>query len=97
MPDDDNATARRAQRRNQNHRVRLVTHPSAEASETGLGKVVFETDDENAARKYVETNHPRGREVVLQTSDGRLGHFSADLKAQGHDNQGWLDFSDDEV
>lgn len=97
MPDDDTSTPRRVQRRNTSNRVRLVTHPSAEASETGLGKTVFESDDEQAARRYVETNHPRGREVVLQTADGKVGHFSADHKAQGHENEGWLDFSDDEV
>lgn len=99
MPDDnDNAMARsRSGRRNTTHKVRLVTHPSAEASETGMGKTIFETDDESQARRYIETRHPRGREVVLQTADGKVGHFSADLKAQGHDSEGWQDFSDDEV
>jgi len=94
---DEEGQARRPRRQNTNHKVRLVTHPSAEASETGLGKTIFESDDEVAARRYVETHHPRGREVVLQTADGRVGHFSADLKAQGHENEGWLDYSDDEV
>ncbi len=97
MAEDNDTQARRTQRRNQTHRARLVTHPSAESNESGLGKTVFESDDENAVRRYIETNHPRGREIVLQTSDGRLGHFSADLKAQGHDNEGWLDYSDEEV
>lgn len=94
MPDNDDGTPTRrpAPRRASKHKVRLVTHPSAEASETGLGKTVFESDDEVQAKNYIERHHPRGAEVVLQTADGRLGHFSADLKAQGHENDGWQDW-----
>jgi hypothetical protein len=62
-----------------------------------MGKTIFEHEDDNVARNYVETHHPRGREVVLQTSDGKVGHFSADLKAQGHEDGGWQEFSEDEV
>jgi hypothetical protein len=88
--------ARRSARRSSTNKVRLVTHPSAEASETGMGKTIFESDDEAAARHYVETNHPRGAEVVLQTADGKVGHYSADLKAQGHEGDGWLDFESED-
>jgi hypothetical protein len=99
MPDDDSSStlARRPRSKNANAKVRLVTHPSAEASETGMGKTIFEHEDDAVARRYVETHHPRGREVVLQTSDGKVGHYSADLKAQGHDDGGWQEFSDEEV
>jgi hypothetical protein len=94
MPDENDGTqARRpTPRRATKHKVRLVTHPSAEASETGLGKTIFESDDEVLAKNYIEKHHPRGAEAVLQTADGRLGHFSADLKAQGHENDGWQDW-----
>jgi hypothetical protein len=90
MPDDSTPTP--ARRRQTTHKVRLVTDTSAEGSETGLGKTVFESDDEQLARNYVESRHPRGAEVVLQTMDGKVGHFSADLKNQGHSGNGWQDW-----
>jgi hypothetical protein len=94
--DASNASPSRRAKRNTTNRVRLVTHPSAEASETGLGKTIFESDDEAEARKYVETHHPRGAEVVLQTADGKVGHFSADHKAQGHEDNGWFDYDSED-
>lgn len=93
MSEDAGSVGRRpAPRKSTTNKVRLVTHPSAEASEMGLGKTVFESDDEAVARAYVETHHPRGAEVVLQTASGNVGHFSADLKAQGHESNGWQDW-----
>lgn len=92
MSEDASAGRRPAPRRNTSNKVRLVTHPSAEASETGLGKTVFESDDEKEARNYVEVHHPRGAEVVLQTASGNVGYFSADLRAQGHEGDGWQDW-----
>lgn len=93
MADEETSSGRRpTPRRTTKNKVRLVTHPSAEASETGLGKTTFESEDEAQARRYIEVHHPRGAEAVLQTADGRLGHFSADLKAQGHENDGWQDW-----
>jgi hypothetical protein len=95
VSEDASAGRRPAPRKPSTNKVRLVTHPSAEASESGLGKSVFESDDEQAARNYVEVHHPRGAEVVLQTADGKVGHYSADLKAQGHDDGGWQDWESD--
>ena len=91
MSEDAGASQSRrvARSRDGKAKVRLVTHPSAEASETGLGKTVFEHEDEVAARRFIETNYPRGAEAVLQSADGKVSHFSADLKAQGHENDGW--------
>lgn len=90
--DTESAMSRRPKPKNTNARVRLVTHPSAESSETGMGRTIFEHEDDAVARKYVETHHPRGVEVVLQTSDGKIGHYSADLKAQGHEDGGWQEW-----
>lgn len=92
---DDSTSAmatRRPKPRDGKNKVRLVTHPSAEASETGLGKTIFEHEDEGVARNYVEVHHPRGAEAVLQTADGTVSHFSADLKAQGHEDGGWQEY-----
>jgi hypothetical protein len=93
MSEDASSTTRRpAPRRSSTNKVRLVTHPSAEASESGLGKTVFESDDEAQVRNYVVTHHPRGVEVVVQTANGDVQHYSADLAVQGHESEGWQDW-----
>lgn len=57
-------------------------------------KTVFEDESENAARAYIRTHHPRGREVFLHSPDGSKEHYSADLDAQGDDP--WTEYSEDE-
>lgn len=61
----------------------LDTHP-----------VLFSSENENAARRYITTNHPRGKEVYLEAPDGEKTHYSADLTHQGDD--GWLEYTDDD-
>lgn len=59
-------------------------------------KEVAKFDSERQARNYIKANHPRGRSVYLQNPDGSREHYSADLDAQGHDDDGWLEYSEDE-
>lgn len=73
------------------HKVRL--HNPDDYSGAG-NKTVFESESETAARNYIKTHHPRGREVFLQTADGQTEHYSADLEAQGDDP--WIEYSEDE-
>lgn len=65
-------------------------------TESGADPKVFSHEDKGVARRYVETNHPRGREVYLEHPDGYQEHFSADHKYQGSDTDGWFPLEDDE-
>lgn len=60
------------------------------------GKLVFSSESETQARNYVKQHHPRGREVHLELPDGSKEHYSADHNAQGHDDDGWFEYSEDE-
>jgi hypothetical protein len=51
---------------------------------------------EHQARAYIKANHPRGRDVFLQLPDGSREHYSADLAAQDGEENGWLEYSEDE-
>lgn len=72
------------------YRVRRIT-------ETGEDPQVDKFDTETLAKRYVETNHPRGREVYVEGPDGHQEHYSADLAAQGHETGGWQELTDEEV
>lgn len=61
----------------------LDTHP-----------VLFSDENENAAKRHVRENYPRGREVYLETPGGERMHYSADHDFQGDDP--WLPFDEDD-
>jgi hypothetical protein len=56
--------------------------------------VIYSSDNQTLAENYITANHPRGREVYLETPDGAKKHYSADHDFQGTD--AWNDYSDDE-
>jgi len=64
-------------------------------TESGNDPKVFSHEDKGVARRFVETNHPRGREVYVEGPDGYREHFSADHQYQGS-GDGWLPLEDDE-
>lgn len=80
---------RRVRRRKTDYTVRLLT-------ESGADPVQFSHEDKGVARHYVETHHPRGREVYVEYPDGYREHFSADHKFQGHSDGGWFPLEDEE-
>lgn len=51
---------------------------------------------ERHARNYIKQNHPRGRDVFLELPDGSREHYSADLAAQNGEENGWIEYSEDE-
>jgi hypothetical protein len=53
-------------------------------------RVVPPFDTENAARRYVENNHPRGHEVYLETPEGTKHHYAAD------EDEPWQTHEDEE-
>jgi hypothetical protein len=62
--------------------------------------VLFAHEDETQAKRYIKQNHPRGKEVYLESPDGTKTHYSADHAHQGSDDdlvwQEWPDDDDDE-
>lgn len=88
--ENDTPAPRKVKARKPVYRVRRVT-------ETGEDPVITKFDTKAQARKYVETNHPRGREVYVEHPDGYTEHHSADLAFNGHDDGGWQEFSEDEM
>lgn len=56
--------------------------------------VIYTSDNQTLAENYITTNHPRGKEVYLETPDGAKKHYSADHDFQGTD--AWNDYTDDE-
>lgn len=87
---EDTPRPRKVKARKPVYRVRKVT-------DTGEDPVVTKFDTLAEAHRYVEINHPRGREVYVEHPDGYSEHHSADLKQQGHDSGGWLELSEDET
>jgi hypothetical protein len=65
--------------------------------ETGEDPQITKFDTKAEARRYVETHHPRGREVYVEHPDGFTEHYSADLAHQGHDSGGWVELTDEET
>ena len=88
--DDTPLQPRKVKARKPVYRVRKVT-------DTGDDPQITKFDTLGEAHRYVETNHPRGREVYVEHPDGYQEHFSADHKAQGHEQGGWFELSEDEV
>jgi hypothetical protein len=85
----DNEGPRRPVKKPTKYRVRRVTEDGSDPS-------VFAHEDKNVARRYVETNHPRGREVYVHHPDGYREHFSDEHKFQGSDNGGWTELTEDD-
>lgn len=79
---------RRVKKSRTHHVVRRIT-------ESGNDPKVFSHEDQGVARRYVELNHPRGREVYVEGPDGYREYFSADHKFQGS-GDGWLPLEDEE-
>lgn len=77
-------------------KLRKTHYVVRRVTESGADPAVFSSPDEHLARRYVELNHPRGREVYLQHPDGYQEHFSAEHKAQGNENGGWFPLEDEE-
>ena len=66
---------RRPRPRNTKHRVRATTDIQAQGNPTnGLGKTLFESENEQEARNYIVQRHPRGNEVALELADGTVRH-----------------------
>jgi hypothetical protein len=78
-------------------RARKPVFRVRKVSETGEDPTVTKFDTKELARRYVETNHPRGREVYVEHPDGYAEHFSGDLANQGHESGGWQELTDEEV
>ena len=89
----DTATKPARAPRPKKYRVRLH---NADDYTGQSNKTVFEDESENAARTYIKTHHPRGREVFLQLPDGSKEHYSADLAVQDGEENGWIEYSEDE-
>lgn len=66
----------------------------AYSPESDNDRVLFSHEDKGVARKHVETNYPRGREVYVEHPDGYREHYSADHAFQG--SEPWLEFTEDE-
>lgn len=79
---------RRARPKQTKYRVRAY-NPDAE-----VDKVVFADEDHAIVKNYVQTHHPRGREVYVEHPDGYREHYSADLHHQG--SEPWQEFEEDE-
>lgn len=56
---------------------------------------LVEFSSEGPARRHIETNYPRGREVFLENPDGSREHYSQDTEYQGDD--GWVTFDPEET
>lgn len=61
----------------------LDTHP-----------VIHSDESEAVAKRFITTNHPRGRAVYLETPAGDKFHYSADHQTQGEDP--WLPYEEEE-
>jgi hypothetical protein len=81
--------------------VRIRVHNPDDYSGTNNRTIVSFTHPDPAAaerqaRAYIRQHHPRGREVFLQLPDGSKEHYSADLAAQDGEENGWIEYSEDE-
>jgi hypothetical protein len=56
--------------------------------------VLFSDENEALAKRYIKNNHPRGREVYLESPDGIRTHYSADHDFQ--DTDAWQEWDDDD-
>lgn len=96
MTDEEKTPAKTPARprkpRPERHEVRA--HNPDDYSGTA-NKLVATFATEASARRYIKTNHPRGREVFYSNpQSGVKEHYSADLDAQGEDP--WTEYSEDE-
>lgn len=88
--DDDveEAPVRRPRPRSNKYRVKAY-NPEME-----VDKTIFSHEDQGAARRYVMTHHPRGREVYVEHPGGYKEHYSADLDHQG--SEPWQEFTEED-
>lgn len=56
--------------------------------------VLLSHENPNVVKRYITTNHPRGKEVYLEAPDGTRTHYSADHDHQGDDP--WLPYEDED-
>lgn len=76
------------------HTVRKV---QSNGDLTTPGQAVVSFPEKYLAENYIKQNHPRGREVYLDSPDNPTPvHYSADLAASNHPSGGWSEYSEDE-
>lgn len=63
--------------------------------ENGLYPTISPFDTEGEARRFIRNNHPRGRNVFLESPDGTREHYSAD-HAHQESGDGWFPFEDED-
>lgn len=88
--DTDTASTARAPKPKAPSKFKVMSATAPEGT-----PAIFSSESEGAVRNYIRNNHPRGREVYIQTPDGSKEHYSADMGHQGDDP--WVEYSDDEL
>jgi hypothetical protein len=99
VTDDEEVQAASPARRRRKPRPDTWSVKTHDPDFLGNNRGVFKDsspDAERLAKAYIVQRHPRGREVYLESPAGETWHYSADLAAQGHENDGWLEYSEDE-
>jgi hypothetical protein len=90
MPPVTPAVPRPAKPRPQKYRVRKITA----GVDITNAPVLFSSESKALAEGWLRRHHPRGREVVLQTPEGALFHYSAEHDAQ--DENPWFEYTTDD-